>query len=88
MRLRKRTKKSLSMKRDDCVQKDFELTIEHIKTPRGLKLYQVAFQIFRSILFKEGSAAEPRLATLLPSICWTIFAKRLWRFWAQESENV
>ena len=37
---------------------------------------------------KVGSAEEPRLAPLVPSICWTIFAKRLWRFWAQELENV
>ena len=37
---------------------------------------------------KVGSAEEPRSAPLVPSICWTIFAKRLWQFWAQESENV
>ena len=37
---------------------------------------------------KVGSAEEPRSARLVPSMCWTIFAKRLWRFWAQELENV
>ena len=35
---------------------------------------------------KVGSAEEPRSAPLVPSICWTIFAKRLWQFWAQELE--
>ena len=39
-------------------------------------------------LSKVGSAEEPRSARLVPSMCWTIFAKRLWRFWAQELENV
>ena len=39
------------MKRDDCVQNDFKLTIEHIKTQRGLKLSQFACQIIKSILF-------------------------------------
>ena len=37
---------------------------------------------------KFGGTEEPRSAPLVPSICSPIFAKRSWRFWAQESENV
>ena len=31
---------------------------------------------------------QPRSALLVPLICLSIFAKRSWRVWAQESENV
>ena len=37
---------------------------------------------------KVGSAEVLASAPLVPSICWTIFAKRLWRFLSQELENV
>ena len=37
---------------------------------------------------KVGSAEEPRLASLVPSICSPISAKRSCPFWAQELENV
>ena len=40
------------------------------------------------VIAKVGSAEEPRSEPLVPSICWTIFAKRSWRFWAQKLENV
>ena len=53
-----------------------------------LFLNQKSQQIGLHIHVKVGSAEEPRSAALVPSICWTIFAKRLWRFWAQELENV
>ena len=37
---------------------------------------------------KVQSLLQPRLAPLVPSICSPIFAKRSWRFWTQELENV
>ena len=37
---------------------------------------------------KVQSVLQPRSAPIVPSICSIIFAKRSWRFWAQESENV
>ena len=44
--------------------------------------------VLRKIRTKVQFVLQPRLAPLVPSICSPIFAKRLWRFWAQELENV
>ena len=37
---------------------------------------------------KATGTEEPRSKPLVPLICLPIFAKRSWRFWAQELENV
>ena len=54
-----------------------------------LELIWVRFFRLRCPLIpKVQSVLQPRSAPLVPSICSTIFAKRSWRFWAQESEKV
>ena len=57
-------------------------------TSNELHFVIALIELFEANVTKVQSVLQPRSAPLVPLVCSTIFAKRSWRFWAQELENV